>query len=305
MDVRIWRSFSCNNSSDFRLVARFTDTKTTNDVAKELTKFLNAHAKESDAGLDEYLENDGGGEWPPAEPTRASTALGKKYGFKWRSSFHWGEDHLEGDEPIVVTSDTTLVLYHEYCGGFPNEIKKYLVARGASDVERAAMSAPNVSVVFAIPPAAPAAKKLVKDLTKLFAQASDHEYIYQWKTQPAWTKGNDQPDAESVNTAFFSDAKTAGFYIPLDPKQLEKLKSYLAKGGVKNPSIRLCEDGDLKKFKAIAAARCEGCDAPLEYLDARTHNIASEQLACAKCGGMYELDTFLKKKPKKAAAKKK
>lgn len=52
---------------------------------------------------------------------------------------------------------------------------------------------------------------------------------------------------------------------------------------------RLCEYGDEKKLAAIASARCTACSGALEYLDPRVHGIEAEQLACAACGGMFDV----------------
>jgi hypothetical protein len=36
MAIQVWNSFSCNNSSSYRLVARFTDAGKAKDAAAEL-----------------------------------------------------------------------------------------------------------------------------------------------------------------------------------------------------------------------------------------------------------------------------
>jgi hypothetical protein len=299
MEIRVWQSYSCNNSSSFRLVARFSDPKKAGEAAVELKQFFKEHAKQADKAMDEAF-GDGGDEnaWPPPA-TKACEALAAKYGFKWKEWLGWGDDSLVGDEPEVVASDGTLVIYHGYCGEFPKEVTTYLKARGATKIDEDE-DAPEVSVLFKIPSNG---KKLEDSLTKLFAQAANTEYLNDWTKQPPWS-GGDQPDDESKNVAFFSDKKTIGFYLPIQPNQLEKLKKYLAKNGVDNPSIRLCEFSDRKKFQAIAGAQCEACGELLSYIDPRTHKIDSEQLACDKCGGMFDLAAIAKKKKPKPKPKK-
>ena len=46
MEIRIFRAFSCNNSSSFRLVARFAEPKAAEDAAAELDAFFKEHAKQ-------------------------------------------------------------------------------------------------------------------------------------------------------------------------------------------------------------------------------------------------------------------
>jgi hypothetical protein len=304
MQIQIYRSFSCNNSSDFRIVARFKDPKVAHYAASELARLFKEHAREGDASLDEHFAS--GGEYPPEKPTEACASFGKKHGFAWKSWLHWGDDSLEGDEPAAIASDDgTVVVHHTYCGGFPGELKKFFNAIGAAKVEREDRHSPTVSALFALP-SGPTGKRLATSLTKIFEQANDpkNEYIDNWKIKPPWASG-DQADDDSTNTSYFCDGKTFGFFIPMEAEHFDALKKYLAKNGVKNPSLRLCEQADLKKMKAIGAARCDACggDTPLEYIDPRIHDIEAEQLACGKCGGMYDLATALKKKPKKPAKK--
>lgn len=302
--VRVWQSYSCNNSSSFRLVARFDDPKAAAESAKELDALFKLHAKQADKQSNELFASGGEYNWPPP-PTKAMLDIGAKYGFKWKDFLGWGDSELVGDEPTVAAVESSLVVYHSYCGGFPSEIGKILKAKGATKVDNDDWEDPTVTAIFPLPKDPSKAKKLERSLAKLFAQANDpdNEYIDNWKTKPPWS-GNRQCDDESENTAFFSDGKTAGFYIAIDPGQLDKLKQYLAKNGVEAPSLRICEEGDLKKLKAIAASTCEACGSKLTYVDPRLNQIETEQLACAKCGGMYDLAEVTKKHAKAAAAAK-
>lgn len=70
------------------------------------------------------------------------------------------------------------------------------------------------------------------------------------------------------------------------------IKEWLARAGVVAPRVRICETGDLAKFRTIAGARCPGCKTSLEYLDMQEHDIPADQLACAGCGGMFDLGAF-------------
>lgn len=55
MQVQIWRSFSCNNSSEYRLVAHFGDAKAAAAIGAEFKQFFAAYAKK----MDEYVEEHG------------------------------------------------------------------------------------------------------------------------------------------------------------------------------------------------------------------------------------------------------
>ncbi len=284
--IRVWQSFSCNNSSSYRLVARFADAKTAKDASGELSKFFTEHATQMDKLIDES------GEFPE-KPTPAALALAKKYGFTWKKYLMWGDDSLVGDEPSVTAEGDVLVVYHTYCGGFGGDVQSYLKARGAT-VEKEARSAPTVSVLFTLPPKP---NKLVNAIKKLLGD--DEELAEdEIEVKPPWSKMR----SELYGTvAVFSDGKTMGFYLPVYPQELPLLKAWLAKEGVDKPSIRVCEYDDEKKFRAISKARCLACDGALEYLDPRAHGIDKEQLVCKACGGMYELEAFMQ--PAKAKKK--
>lgn len=60
---------------------------------------------------------------------------------------------------------------------------------------------------------------------------------------------------------------------------------------------------DPAKLALIVGATCEACGARLTHVDRETYQIESEQLACEKCGGMYELSTLAKPAPKAATTR--
>lgn len=271
--IQVWRSFSCNNSSSFRLVARFDNARDAEDVQKELTSFFAEHAKEMDRLMEE-------GDYPD-EPCDLDKALAEKYSFEWTEPLSWGDDMQEGDEPSVTVHGGVVVIWHTYCGGFSDGIPNYLAKRGAK-VEGEESSRPPVSVVFEAH--SDKAKALVDEFKKAFdgRVSEDGSRVEDFK--PPWS------DHEGWGAAsYFFDGTTLGFYVPFEPTSLDDLKKWLADGEAKNPTIRLCEYGDRIRFKAIANAKCTACNAPLQYVDATVHAIASAQLACKKCGGMFDL----------------
>jgi len=296
VEIRIWQSYSCNNSSSYYLVARFEDRKVLKEVGSELEGFFAEHAQQMDAGFD-----DDEGDYPSG-PSEAATALAKKYGFTWKSLMMWGDEMLTGDEPEIHTQDDTLILYHSYCGGgLPPEVPKYLAARGGRVEKEPKDHGLSVSVVANLPKGG-AKSPVKKDLDKLFALMVDEGDDYVDGAEPPWL---DKRNKLYGKAAYFSDEKTVGFFLPTEPRHLAPLQEWLTKRGVVDPSIRLCAWDDHAKFRAIAAARCTECEGPLEYLDPRITRIASEQLSCAKCGGMFDLATFLRGTKKKSAAKEK
>lgn len=272
MEVRVWKSFSCNNSSSYRLVARFDDPAVAKDAAQELSEFFTNHA----ARMDELTEN---GDFPEAPP-ETQTALGEKYGFEWEEVLTWGDDVLSGDEPSVTAEGEVLVVWHTYCGGFA-DVPTYLKARGAREVESEERSTPPVSLLFRLP-ANPSAA-LENDLNLIFMQVAESPN----EVEPLRTPWKGRRDAYGT-ASVFRDAKTVGMYLPSAPEDLGVIKAWLTARGIESPSIRLCEYADEKRFAAFAVAKCAACGGPLEYLDPRLHGTETEHLSCTACGGMFD-----------------
>ena len=81
MTVQIWQSYSCNNSSSYRLVARFATAADARAASAELDTLLAAHAREIDA-RDGYRR----------EPSAVQRDLAAKYGFTWSEVISWGDE---------------------------------------------------------------------------------------------------------------------------------------------------------------------------------------------------------------------
>jgi hypothetical protein len=279
--VRVWQAYSCNNSSNYRLIARFADAETAKDVARELTAFLSAHATELDDRGD-YSE----------EPSQAQRDLAAKYGFAVSEPMHWGDDVLGGNEPDVIVHDKVLIVHHNYCGGgFGEGIPAYLAARGAR-TEPESSSDLSVAVLFRYTPGAN--PQLDTELAEMFSElelGNPNEYgeVSVDRVRGAWAG-----DYESYgNIAFFRDRGAVGLAFPLDPRDLENVTAWLAERGVENPSLQIDVPGVSRTFAAIARARCKSCDGRLDYLDPRIHDIEARQFVCKPCGGLYELAVFL------------
>lgn len=285
MPIKIWNSYSCNNSSSYRLVARFADAAAAKDAAAELVDFLLVHAKE----MDEVMAD---GDFP-SEPPPAARAFAKKYGLTWgRRPLTWGDEMLGGDEPSVLTEGEVLVVYHDYCGGFGDGIPGFLKARGATRVDDEDTGTPHVSVLFPYRQS----EALDADLAQLFEQVDDEIRDVEplktpWEGREAYGRG-----------AFFNDGATVGLYLPILPDDVPALRGWLASHGIERLSMRICEDADEDKFFAMANARCISCHAKLEYWSPRLQDIDHEQVACRGCGGMYEMATILEAEKQRQAA---
>jgi hypothetical protein len=130
MKVQIWSSFSCNNSSDYRLVARFRDPMVAARLGKDLAAFFETYAKEFDAYCEEH------GSIPEEEPLPSAAALAAKHGSEWNAEdiLSWGDEGLSYGTPDVEVIGGVLAIYHDYCGGFTDNIVGVLEGAGA-DVE--------------------------------------------------------------------------------------------------------------------------------------------------------------------------
>jgi hypothetical protein len=286
MTIKIWQSYSCNNSSSYRLVARFADPAAAKAAATDLDAFFKAYAVELDAAV-EAADYTWPNTWPPG-----AVAFAKKHGFSWgRDILGWGDTGLTDDEPEIMVEDDVLLVYHSYCGGFGKGVPAYLAARGATKVEGEESDGPTLTLMFAY---AGGNKKLDSDLEKLFGQISPtnesrevEPLVTPWKSRESYG-----------SAAFYRDAKTVAMVIPFEPTDLPNVRAWLTKHGIKKPSIRLCEYADEEKLAALAGAKCEACEAALELWHPRLQDVETEQMACTACGGMYEISTFV------AAAKK-
>lgn len=254
--IKIWQSYSCNNSSAYRLVARFADAARAKAVAFELAGLL-----------DEFDTHDGGFQ-----------ALAQLYGLPWDDQ-GWGGPE---DGPFVLSDDTTLFVHHDYCLGFGPGVPAYLRERGAVEVGEESWSDLHVSVLFRSSPD----PRLAAELDALSALLVDNPERTVTQFEAPWVK-----QGTSGKLAMFRDAGTVGLFFPIDARDVEHLRAWFAERGIE-PVMRVEDYADQDLFVALAAARCRSCDAALEYLDPRLHDIETPQLVCKACGGLYDLATF-------------
>jgi len=287
MEIRVWRSYSCNNSSAYRMVARFL----TEDLAKEAAADLLAFFAEATPLMERRPKKGSMPKTTHFPATDAMDRLATEHGFDWSQLLTEG---IYDDELEVITEGTTLVAYHPYCLGLGKELGSYFRARGGEDIASRA-GAPQLSVRFRLPEDAGEAQRVRDELTTLFAQAAEHPYVRAWPIKPPWVV-DDEASAASEQTAFFCDGELVAFHLPFVPNQLPPLKEYLHERNARDMSLTLCKLSDLSLFKAIASARCPHCaqgDTPtLRYLHHTEHGLENDQLACRTCGGMFDLSLF-------------
>jgi len=87
--IEIWQSSSCNNSSRFRIVAKFADAATAESARSDLAERFPVHAAAAETRV-EYSD----------DPTQATLELGEKDGFEWDNFMAWGAGGL-GTEQLV------------------------------------------------------------------------------------------------------------------------------------------------------------------------------------------------------------
>lgn len=274
MTIKIWRAFSCNNSSSFRLVARFADTATARATAAELLEFFEAQAAR-DAAPGGYRDDDG-----------ALTTLARTYGFDWQGDGAGRDD----DGPHVCVEGEVLVVYHAYCLGLGPGVPAFLTDRGAQvEAQRASLELQMSLLLRAAPGVDP---RLDEDLAMLFAQLPDENGEVRPLRAP-WSSAIHS----SGRFLCYRDAGTVGLWVPVDPEDLHAVKAWLARHGIEDAVLRIEEPGDQLLFETLVAARCTACNGSLEYLDPRLHDIEMPQLVCTPCGGFYDLAAFLPVSP--------
>jgi len=253
--IRRWQQYSCNNSSAYRLVARFADATQAATAAAALTAtFREEHSQRTN------LE-----------------ALARTYGFAWEDD-GWGS---EQDGPHVVTDHATLIVFHDYCVGLGPGVPAFLAEHGGQ-VGKEDWAALHVSVLFAPSPDPRLDGELAAIFAQQTAQRSDAPLAAPWVTAAA----------RGV-IACYRDAGVVGMFLPSHARDLAGLRGWLGERGIERCVLQIetYEDRDL--FVALAAARCTACGGGLEYLDPRLHDIETPQLVCRPCGGLYEVATFL------------
>jgi hypothetical protein len=265
MTIRIWNAFSPNNSSDYRLVARFATPRAARETAAELATFLIDHVGHIRR---RWIDS------PPAD------ALAERYGFTWTSLMEWSTQIRPGDEPEIAVEDEVLVLYHHYCLGF-GDLPGYLQVKGAT-VQPEEIVAPTISALFRVPHGSARFDAEIAGVLAQIDHSADRRltpFRTPWPSSATWHH----------RVAGFRDLDTAGLWFAITPQDLPAFRHWLASHGVDQLVLRWCEDRDEALFAGLAKARCTACGRSLDYLDPRLHDIETPQLVCRPCGGLYDL----------------
>lgn len=240
MQVSIWSSYSCNNSSDYRLVARFEDATVAARVGEEVREFLSAYADEFDRLTE---END---YTIPDEPIPVALAFADRLGFEWDGAdlLTWGDEGLACNVPDVAVAGGTVALYHDYCGGFTVNLVRALEARGAK-VEPEDSAPPDLSVRLVLPKGE-AGERMASELATFLAQGAVHEHMGDFTVPPPWGEQRLMGDGSEI--VWFREGERFAFKMPFNIAGFPALKAYLAASGATEVDVRLCDERELAYF---------------------------------------------------------
>jgi hypothetical protein len=246
MEVYEWYSYSCNNSSDHRLIATFETDAKANAMAKELAAVFLKNAKEAEAADN----GEGDGEWDPWDltPSPALVAFAKKYGGKFTEGLLWGDDGAwTEDLPEIKTLGKDVYVYHGYMsGGFDGDLPGILKKAGAKKVH--IESGPSWLKIST------KTKKGSKKLGPL--QAAIDEFIGQrntldnlcdWKTP--WKNGRLPICRAFENLVVLHDNNGTTFTIAIGPDGIEDLEKWLHKIGADEIDVELTDEKAIKPLK--------------------------------------------------------
>ena len=121
--IKIWHSYSCNNSSSYRLIARFATHELATAVGAELIELVTGLEDRRNSGLQ---------------------ALSCVYGFDWSG-------YGSADELSATVDGELLIVHHEWCLGMGPGLPAYLTERGGT-LGHATAASVQVSVLFRCSP---------------------------------------------------------------------------------------------------------------------------------------------------------
>lgn len=284
MDLFVFRSFSCNNSGGYYLVARFADPTRAAAIAHDLGELVRARA-----ALDP--DHTGTPEVAEAPIYAVFDAMGVRDGFDWRGILDIGPYSTE--DLAIDVDGGRLIVEHSYCDGFGTDLGAYLEANGAR-VEAVSWGTPFVSIFFRTPePPSGALDQIVEQLRAFFEHAEETK-PKGWRSVP-WNVGQGEERHVSLSAddehRFFHSGRSIAFYLPLDIHLMRDLVTRLESAGAERLSARVFEARDREIIDALATARCLSCaESDLELFDRDDHDLTQDQLVCRRCGGMFELD---------------
>lgn len=269
------------------MVAEFESEDVATEVGLELKTFFTQHA----AQKDEILENDG--DWE--QPTQSQLELGKKYGFDNSHFLAWGDEGLKYNEPTVVTEQTRVLLYHDYCGGI--DINQYIAARDGKTTKDEFHGKPELGVLFQVAENETGANSL-RAMRRFFAQAKTQEE-YQEFRNPFWQQQNRRkglPYAKVEESVFYwdwSDGEAGGFYIPFYLHDLDSLKTFFQNEGFLEFRIIIGDESFKDTIRTLSRiTHCPNCDRQNLKLFEVDSSMLEDQIGCRDCGAMYALSVI-------------
>lgn len=244
MQVHTWRSFSSNNSSAYRLVARFEDATRAQEVASELR------------ALFEVLDLD------DEQPGAQQRDLAERYGFSWPAGPL--VETYDEDGFAVATHDGVLVVHHHYCLGGLESLTPYLRARGA-ETQSEEPRMPTVTARFTLPTDEAAADQLYAAIETYLGlgdakRAGEERRLAPWRRADPEVTPQGLPWEAQRDTVLFRIGRQVGLHLPIDAEEVEELRVFLANAGVRDHRFTLCDDSQLEALQTLARLRaCPAC----------------------------------------------
>lgn len=281
MRVHTWRSFSSNNSSAFRLVARFESAARADEVAVELRALFEE--------LSAYDPDD------EAPPSPAQRKLAERYGFDWPAGPL--VETYDEDGFAVATHGTVLVVHHHYCLGGLESLSPYLRARGG-ETKSEEPRMPTVTARFTLPADEIAAARLydaIETYLGLGDAQRDERRVAPWRAADPEVAPTGLPWEAQRDTVLFRIGRQVGLHLPIDAEEVDALRGYLEAAEVRDYRFTLCDDSQLESLQLLARLRgCPACGrAPIELHEAAIEgDLGEDQIACRGCGAMFALSNL-------------
>lgn len=248
LHVYEWFSYSCNNSSDHRLVAEFESSDKARAMAAELHALFLENGRQAEAALDE------GGDWDPwdLEPSPALKAFAGKYGGEFAEGLVWGDEGaFTEDLPEITVLGRTVYVYHGYMsGGFDGDLPALLQNAGAIRAEPHSGPAWLEFVATAKPGQIAALQAAVDGF---IGQRRTHDNFCDWSCpwqHDAYERPAELPIGKQLDkVVLLHDDERTTFTLPINANGVPGLIGWLEASGAAEVAARLVDDD------AIAALR--------------------------------------------------
>lgn len=245
LSVYEWFSYSCNNSSDYRLVAEFASDAAAQKMAKELEAVLLENAEQAEEA------DSGDGDWDPhdLDPSPALVAFGKKYGTKFSEGLIWGDDgSFTEDLPSIATLGNKIYAYHSYMsGGFDGDLPRVLKKAGARKVETEQGAAWLKVTAHAKPKKAPALRDAIDAFTR---QAMTKDNLCDWEVP--WDDDDLPIERDLQNVVTLHDGDSSTFTLAIRAGGIAAMTKWLRKIGAESVDIAIVNEKELDKLRQSA-----------------------------------------------------